>query len=232
MRRVLLTVAKRPAPGQTKTRLCPPLSPQLAAQLYECFLKDTLQLMRAVPDVVRLIAYLPLDQAGYFAGLAPDFGLLPQAGETLGHRLHNVLSACLNDGFDQAVIMNSDSPTLPPEYLLEAFRLLERADAVFGPCEDGGYYLVGLKTPRPRLLRGVQMSTPHVLRDTLALAEQEGLAVALLPAWYDVDTTAELDRLQQEVGRTTGPIAAATRAFFSALQPPGPILAAGGDRQR
>jgi rSAM/selenodomain-associated transferase 1 len=217
MHRVVLTVAKRPTPGHTKTRLCPPLSPHMAARLYECFLKDTLGLMRAVPGVARLIAYLPVTEAGYFARLAPDFGLLPQAGETLGQRLDNALNTCLNDGFDRAVIMNSDSPTLPPEYLSEAFRQLERADAVFGPCEDGGYYLVGLKAPQPRLLRDVQMSTPHVLRDTLEAARREGVAVALLPTWYDVDTCAELERLEQEVRRTSGWFASETRAFLGAL---------------
>jgi glycosyltransferase A (GT-A) superfamily protein (DUF2064 family) len=96
--------------------------------------------------------------------------------------------------------MDSDSPTLPVAYVSEAFsRLQEGADVVLGPCDDGGYYLIGLKQPQPRLLREVQMSTPTVLRDTLAIAEELGLRVVLLPTWYDVDTAAELQRLRQEL---------------------------------
>ena len=60
-------------------------------------------------------------------------------------------------------------------------------DVVLGPCEDGGYYLIGLKQPAPRLLREVRMSTDRVFADTLALAAEEGLQVEVLPEWYDVD---------------------------------------------
>jgi uncharacterized protein len=88
-------------------------------------------------------------------------------------------------------------------------------DVVLGPCEDGGYYLIGLKRPQPRLLREVQMSTPHVVRDTLALAEQLDLKVALLPTWYDVDTVAELDRLRSELRNAPAHVAHHTRAFLA-----------------
>jgi hypothetical protein len=195
----LLVVAKRPAPGQTKTRLSPPLSSAQAAQLYEAFLCDTLDLMRQVPDAQRIIAYLPEGAKDYFRALAPDFDVLPQRGADLGERLDRALTHCLSNGYDKAVIMDSDSPTLPAECLIEAFEQLDRADVTLGPCDDGGYYLIGLKRPAPRLLREVQMSTPNVVRDTLSLAAAEQLAVAQLPQWYDVDTAAELGRLCDEL---------------------------------
>ena len=91
-RNALLVVAKRPAAGQTKTRLTPPLSPEQAAALYECLLRDTLDLIRRVPDVQPAIAFLPEDAEGYFAALAPDFELFPQEGPDLGARLDNALS--------------------------------------------------------------------------------------------------------------------------------------------
>jgi rSAM/selenodomain-associated transferase 1 len=213
MDRALLVVAKRPVPGQTKTRLCPPLAPDQAAQLYECFLLDTLELCRSV-QAARMIAYLPPDELDYFWQLAPDFELLPQIGESLGERLDNALTHCLSNGFDQAVIMDSDSPTLPSEYVAQAFEQLAKADTVLGPCDDGGYYLIGLKRPQPRLLRQVQMSTPSVLRDTLALAEQVGLRVSLLPAWYDVDTIQELQRLRDELRLAQGGLARHTWMFM------------------
>lgn len=211
----LLVVAKRPSPGQTKTRLTPPLTPNAAAQLYEAFLQDTLALIRCVPNVKPIIAYLPEGDEDYFKSLAPDFDLLPQRGADLGARLDNALMHCLSNGFTRAVIMDSDSPTLPMEYLIEAFTQLDHADGVLGPCDDGGYYLIGLKRPAPRLLRDVQMSTPNVLRDTLALAAEENLKFSQLPMWYDVDTVSELQRLQAELETLPPQRAKHTRGFFA-----------------
>jgi hypothetical protein len=198
-RPTLLVVAKQPAAGHTKTRLCPPLTPQQAAELYDCFLRDTLDLMRQVPGVQRVIGYLPQDAREYFGRLAPDMHLAPQVGISLGERLNHLLIEALAGGAPFAVVMDSDSPTLPCRYLLQAFERLAEADIVLGPTRDGGYYLIGLKQPQPHLFQEVQMSTPHVLADTLALAKASGLSVALLPAWYDVDTVADLQQLWDEM---------------------------------
>ena len=100
--------------------------------------------------------------------------------------------------------MDSDSPTLPAGYVQEAFARLDAADVVIGPCRDGGYYLIGMKQPQPRLLQEVEMSTPRVLVDTLALAAAMGVTVSLLPEWYDVDTGAELDHLAAEIAALDG----------------------------
>ena len=209
---MLLTVAKRPAPGQTKTRLTPPLSPQQATALYECFLRDTLDLMRQVPNVQRGIVYLPASEKAYFDTLAPDFELILQNGPDLGIRLDNVLTHYLDLGYKHVVVMDSDSPTLPADYLTAAFTALAGdAEVVLGPCDDGGYYLIGLKRPAPRLLREVRMSTANVTDDTLALAAEEGLNVELLPMWYDVDAVAALSRLANEVQQSPTHVAYHTR---------------------
>jgi rSAM/selenodomain-associated transferase 1 len=175
----LLVVAKQPAPGQTKTRLCPPLTPTQAADLYDCFLRDTLEVMRLVPGVRRVIGFLPEDAQEYFRQLAPDMELTSQRGASLGERLDHLLNEALAGGSPRAVVMDSDSPTLPHSYVIQAFERLNEADVVIGPTRDGGYYLIGMKQPQPHLLRQVQMSTPHVLTDTLALAEATSLTVSL-----------------------------------------------------
>src|SRR5258705_6690997 len=118
----LLVIAKEPAAGQTKTRLSRALGPAGAAQLYEGFLLDTLDIARAVPDVTRLIYYAPLESAPYFASIAPDFLLIAQHGASLGERLDYVLTRYLNDGFQRVVVLDSDSPTLPPAHVTQAFR--------------------------------------------------------------------------------------------------------------
>ena len=221
---ILSVIVKRPAAGQTKTRLLPTLAPEQAATLSECFLKDTLEVMRQVPNAQREIAFLPEAERPYFARLAPDFGLYLQEGADLGARLDRALQHYLRPGNCYAVIMDSDSPTLPAACLVQAFEALEEgADVVLGPCDDGGYYLIGLKRPAPRLLREVQMSTPRVLQDTLALAAAEGLKASLLPTWYDIDEVGSLARLVQELEESRPEAAPHTRAFLAAVALKGPI---------
>jgi rSAM/selenodomain-associated transferase 1 len=216
MPNTLMVVAKQPTPGQTKTRLCPPLTTSQAADLYNCFLCDTLDAMRQVSGVQRVIGFLPEDAHEYFHQLAPDMELICQCGTSLGERLDFLLTEMLDNGSSQAVVMDSDSPTLPVGYISQAFDRLTDADVVLGPTRDGGYYLIGLKKPQPHLLRHVQMSTPHVLADTLSLAEDTGLVVSLLPTWYDVDTIDDLYQLDGEIARlSSGGIAAATRRWLS-----------------
>jgi rSAM/selenodomain-associated transferase 1 len=216
MRRVLFVVAKQPAAGHTKTRLCPPLDGETAAALYTCFLGDVLDLMRHVPHVERAIAYLPEEARPYFAQLAPDMQLVLQHGRDLGERLDRLLTDALHAGADQAVVMSSDCPTLPADSVRQAFIVLDQgADVVLGPCDDGGYYLIGLKSPDPRLLREVPMSTPTVLQETLMLADALHLRVALLPPWYDVDTIDDLARLHAELAEAPAEFAPRTRHLLS-----------------
>jgi uncharacterized protein len=245
--RTLITFARAPIAGCTKTRLCPPLNRALAAGLYACFLRDVLDTMRQVPDVRRVVAYTPESEGAFFAALAPDFVAWRQRGAKLGERMDDIFHASLrsdqsddgrwtmDDSEDtpivyrlssivarmahSAVLIGSDSPDLPGEYIREAFARLEAgADVVLGPAEDGGYYLIGLRAPQPRLLREVPMSTPTVLADTLALACALGLRVELLPTWYDVDTVAELRRLAAALRAAPPDVAARTRAFLSACR--------------
>ena len=201
--KALLVMAKRPSPARTKTRLAAILGAAEAAELYACFLLDMLALARSIPGISPFVAYAPPDAAtdAYFRQLAPDFGLIPQLGDTLGERLDMVMSRGSQNGFGQVVAMNSDSPTLPVEYLMDAFSRLDdpATDVVLGPCDDGGYYLIGWKRPHPRLVRDVPMSTDHVLDDTIAIAEEEKLRLSLLPTWYDVDEIAELERVRQDL---------------------------------
>ncbi len=203
LKQALVIMAKEPIAGRTKTRLSPPLTAEQAADLYRCFLQDIIctveQATTNQPQLTPHIAFSPPQAAQYFQQLAPDFELISQVGERLNERLHSVFTAAFDHGYQQVAAINSDSPTLPGAYLVKAYELLETADVVLGPCEDGGYYLIGLKRPTPEIILPVQMSTNTVLTDTLDLIKANGLTVDLLPTWYDVDTVAELARLEQEV---------------------------------
>ena len=164
----------------------------------------------------------PVDDPDLPAGSPPNSSPRPQKEspahqpERLGDRLHYVLSSALACGLNQVAAINSDSPTLPAELLCSAFRCMDdpRVDAVFGPCADGGYYLIGVKKPPGRLVTDVHMSTPTVLRDTLAIAAEEGIRVDLLPEWYDVDGADELERMSTELA-SHPEIAPATSRFLT-----------------
>jgi rSAM/selenodomain-associated transferase 1 len=212
----LAIMAKQPRVGRTKTRLCPPLSPAQAAALYEALLRDTLELAVGLEGVRLAIAVTPPEATGYFRRISPAGAtLLPVAGADIGACLDQVLSRLLQAGHAQALACNSDGPTLPPAYLRQAVALLEESDVVLGPSEDGGYYLIGLKRPRPGLFQGIAWSTGRVLAQTVERAETLGLSVALTPPWYDVDTASDLDRLQAELTSLPPQALPHTRRFLA-----------------
>jgi len=192
---VLLIFAKEPAPGQVKTRLCPPLSPQAAARLYAQFLEDVLEEMARLPHITVALAYTPDTARAFFQNLLPPgIHLTAQTGEDLGQRLQQAFAWAFAQGAETILIRNSDSPDLPGGLVQEAREVLDRhrAQAVLGPCPDGGYYLVGLKNTQPQLFQGINWSSSTVLADTLTQAERLGLTVHLLPSWPDIDTPADL----------------------------------------
>ena len=196
----LIIVAKRPEPGFTKTRLCPPFTPKQAAEFYRCLMKDTFALAARLTGVDHTVAYTPREAQLYFRDIVPDgFHLIPQHGDDLGTRLINALAHHFERGYRRAVIMNSDGPTLPLAHLEEAFRSLKRADITLGTGHDGGYYLIGMKHPHPGVFRGIAWSTEHVIPQTLEVCRRLRLTVHQLPEWYDVDVGADLERLRRDL---------------------------------
>jgi hypothetical protein len=195
--------------------MCPPLEPAEAAALYGAMLQDTIEAAARLDGVQLAIAVTPPEATEEFRPMSPpDALLLPVAGADIGDCLHQVLVHLLAEGHPKAIAIDSDSPTLPAGYLHQAVALLDEADVVLGPCEDGGYYLIGLKQSQPELFRGIAWSTAQVTAQTLARAEALGLTVALLPAWYDVDVAADLDRLQGELAFLPDEALRHTRRFL------------------
>ncbi len=228
----IAVMAKAPAPGRSKTRLTPPLTPEQAAALSAAFLRDITQgIARAAMDrpIVPWVAYAPAGQARAFDGILADGTRLLLAdgatetppglagfGRCLFHAVHTLLS----DGYEAACVLNSDSPTLPHRILCEAADiLLAPGDrAVIGPAEDGGYYLLGMKSAHARLFADIEWSTDRVAETTRARAQEIGLELVELPRWYDVDDAASLDRLRHDLARSgpeTAPASARALAVFA-----------------
>jgi uncharacterized protein len=198
-------MAKAPSAGSVKTRLTPPLTYEEASMLSACFLRDTannIQGLGAAQRAHSVIVYTPVTASEAFSGLVPTgFQFLPQRGESLGDRLLNATRDLLARGYYSACLINSDSPTLPPAILASAIEALEPSGdrLVLGPAEDGGYYLIGLKSAHEILFDRIAWSTSEVLAHTIERARQISLDVVMLPRWYDVDDAATLDRLCTEL---------------------------------
>ncbi len=194
-------MVKAPRAGAVKTRLCPPLSPTEGAGLAACFALDTVANAEQAGAAV-LVAYAPDDGLDDLAALRPSVARwVRQRGASLGMRMHHALEDAHAMGYGPLLIIGTDSPTLPLGMLRIAFATLSAgsADAVFGPTEDGGYYLAGMRRPIPGLFDDVAWSTDRALADTLRNAAALSLAVELLPSWYDVDDPDDLGRLRDEL---------------------------------
>jgi rSAM/selenodomain-associated transferase 1 len=216
MSAAVVVFMKAPDPGRCKTRLCPPLSAVQAAGLYRAFCADVMEVARTVGPPV-WIAYDGSEGFPTPAWAAEDAPFFRQAGCGLGDRLVHAFDRIFAMGFSRAVVVGSDSPAMPRERLAEAFELLRTREAVFGPAEDGGYYLVGLAGPLPALFRGIPWSTDAVMAATEAAAAREGLTTALLPRHRDVDTPEDLLDLAERLGRGPKELAPATRSALAGL---------------
>ncbi len=113
--------------------------------------------------------------------------------------MHTSLIEALKNGASSAVILGTDSPTLPPDMVMDAFYALDSSEVVFGPSEDGGYWLVGVAKPCPALFDGIEWSTGAVLWQSLAAAENAGYSTTTVGMWYDIDTSDELMRAKADL---------------------------------
>jgi len=198
----LVIFAKAPIPGQVKTRLCPPLTPDEAATLHGSFVLDTLERTKtAVPKLKlpldRYLACAPSSTLVFFKIMEERQGvaLIDQVGDDLGARMNQSFEAMFARGYHRVLIVGTDVPTLPLEQYKHALTLMETHDLVLGPALDGGYYLIGLKQPAPDLFVGIPWSTEKVLGLTQERATNLGLKTALTSPWRDVDSIDDLQAL-------------------------------------
>ncbi|MDP9004369.1 MAG: TIGR04282 family arsenosugar biosynthesis glycosyltransferase [Verrucomicrobiota bacterium] len=224
----LAVMTKAPRAGKVKTRLTPPLTPDEAASLNICFLRDTCAAISSATGDGRargIAVYTPVGEEAAYAGILPDhFGLVPQRGDTFGERLSFATEDLLSLGFDSVCLIDSDSPTVPQQSFAQASCVLAESETtiVLGPSDDGGYYLIGLKKLHLHLFENIDWSTERVLEQTIARAKELNLHVHLLPTWYDVDDRATLRRLCHEFFEANGNApdafpAPATRSFLEEL---------------
>lgn len=225
--------ARDPVPGRVKTRLQSHLGAHAAAALYAAFVLDSVAGLRASAARRKVVAAA---DAGGLPGLrrllgAAEGGLefvaQPEGG--LGERMRGVLQGVFAAGADRAVVLGSDSPSIPPGTIDAALTLLEQTDVVLGPSVDGGYYLVGLRSSAfaaagTPMFGNPTWSTGLVLEQTVA-ALPDGVRLRLLPAWYDVDLPPEAAFLRSHLAaleRAGQPVARHSLAALRKLDLPPP----------
>jgi rSAM/selenodomain-associated transferase 1 len=210
----LIIFAKAPIPGQVKTRLCPPLTPDEAASLHGSVVLDMLERSRGAASMDRFVACAPSSDHVFFKILEERHGvrLIVQMGDDLGARMARAFADVFALGYRQVLVIGTDLPTLPGSVFGETVKLLASHDVVLGPALDGGYYLIGLRKPSPELFAGIPWSTDRVLPLTQQKAAALGLRTTLLPVRRDIDTVDDLTAVIEEMGVT-----ADTRTIGDAL---------------
>lgn len=186
----LIVFMKNPELGRVKTRLAKTVGAQMALDVYNYLLEKT---RNATQD-------LKCNKAVYYSKFVDQdddwsndvFDKFVQKGEDLGKRMWNAFSEAFDQGFERVMIIGSDCPQLTQEIIEMGFDLLENVDFVIGPAKDGGYYLLGMKTPFKMLFEDKEWSTDSVFEDTIMDIVTAGKKYAKLPMLADLDDAYDL----------------------------------------
>lgn len=209
-------LARYPQPGRTKTRLAQSIGARSAAELSACFTADLIARCQLLAEhfVVAATPETPASREWFQQRLGTIGRLTFQSEGSLGRRIERLCSEIrelvAGPSFDsdlspgtgvatefalRIVLIGSDSPDLPSEYIQEAFSKLNFCDVVFSPASDGGFVLVGLSCPCGQIFNDIRWSTEDTLHDAVEAARAAGRSVQLLPEWYDVDRVEDLKKL-------------------------------------
>jgi rSAM/selenodomain-associated transferase 2/rSAM/selenodomain-associated transferase 1 len=198
MKPVIIVYAKAPMAGRVKTRLIPKLGEAGATRLHEAFVEDTLTTASTLAGSFDIELHTDVPTSAWSW---PGVRRVLCEGN-LGTKMYTTLQAALDASRPLALIVGSDSPTLPAE-LLESLAQ-SQADVVLGPAKDGGFYAIACRKAHPEMFAGVMWSTANARTQTKEAVQRCGLEVAEGSEWFDVDEPEDLDRLVQSgpMGRT------------------------------
>jgi rSAM/selenodomain-associated transferase 1 len=193
----VLFFVKYPLQGQVKTRLAAELGEEVIVALYKYFVLDVLSTIRRL-NVPFRICFHPESAKDKMKGwLGEQYAYIAQEGSNLGQRMKNALAHTFEENYSRAILVGSDSPDLPIDFLIQAMQSLESHHAVIGPSSDGGYYLIGFSKAHflPDAFDGISWSTENVFQQTIDVLEGHSSNVHILPQWFDVDTPVDLREL-------------------------------------
>lgn len=199
-RNALIIIAKQPKMNSVKTRLAGSMSDKERLELYISMLESTVHRLGSITGVDSFIAFAPLNAESYF--LKFGLNLLPLPEGDLGERMFHSMNLVLGKGYEKTVLVGVDIPGLSESIISNAFELLSDIDIVFGPAKDGGYYLVGFKTPIKEIFEGIQWSTDRVLKQSMENASRNGCSIAFTKTLSDVDTPEDVQKAGFEIAHS------------------------------
>ena len=199
MKQALILFTRPPLPGNTKTRLMPLLGPEGCAAFHTAMLRDLAVLLGDYPADLFVSRAPEGDECALREIFPSAVDFILQQGPELGERMEQALCHCLNLGYEAAVLIGSDLPTLSRRHLDEAFTALRGCEATLGPSEDGGYYLVGLRRPCPALFANKSYGSGNVYEQAAESIASAGLSFHAAPSCADVDTAEDLRALWPEL---------------------------------
>jgi rSAM/selenodomain-associated transferase 1 len=199
----ILLFVKYPKKGEVKHRLSKTLPQEITVELYRNFVLDTLATLKKLHTPVFICCYPPDTFQKIQDWLGTTYHYIPQEGKDLGQRMKHCFEYAFEQGYRRVVLMGTDSPDLPVEFLSNALSLRTH-DVVLGPAVDGGYYLIGFQNTTfvAEAFEGISWSTPAVFEDTLEKIKNASRTISLLPVWSDIDTGDDLRKMIQRTKNT------------------------------
>lgn len=182
----LIIFIKNPVLGKVKTRLAKSIGDQKALDIYQHLIKIT-QTVSLQSTCNRYLFYSDfVDRTDNW----PENKFLKhlQIGDDLGQRMQHAFEFVFKLGHSKALIIGSDCPTITAQHLQEAETSLDKNEVAFGPSEDGGYYLLGMKKLIPQLFENQPWSTNVILQNAIDELKQLQLNYQLLTTLNDIDT--------------------------------------------
>jgi len=196
--RCLLFFVKYPEKGKVKSRLAAVIGDDSAVSLYKNLVEKMLSTLKKGTFSLYICFFPKSAQKPIKNWLGRKYGYMPQHGKDLGERMRKGFTDGFAMGYQRVVLIGSDIPGLPINYIEEAFKSLKKMDAVIGPAFDGGYYLIGFNqsTFSPQVFKGIAWGTKNVFAETIEKLKRLRRAVHTLPYQRDIDTAEDLKHLK------------------------------------
>ena len=194
---VLLFFIKYPTIGEVKKRLLKDLDSDFVTVLYKHFISDLLSTIKKLDIELKICFYPPDSERKILSLLGKRYCYIPQNGYDLGERMKNSFDRVFKEGYNKVVLIGSDIPDLPSDFITKSFNALQLNDVVIGPSNDGGYYLIGFnkESYNPLIFQDIKWSTENVFKDTMQILNKSKSTIYILPEWNDIDTIDDLKLL-------------------------------------
>lgn len=187
---LLIILVKNPVLGKAKTRLAATIGDESALEIYKILLERT-RLETTQLSTDKVVYYSDFIDHSDLWDNDKYFKMLQPSGD-LGNKISSAFNQAFTDGYQRVCIIGSDSYDLKQAHLESGFSALQRNEAVIGPAEDGGYYLLGISQMNAKLFEKKIWSTDTVASDTIKDFKALNLSYEVLPALNDIDTEADL----------------------------------------